>query len=453
MTVTERATTHGYLSASPNTISFPSGLTAGDLLILVWGTDYRRNGGLSGWTIVLDTYPNYANGGLAWKIATSGDVSAGSVSMPMTGLANGSYACIAIQAGTFSTTDPIRLGGQRVSTAANSTLPITPATTVTTASSRIYYFGYRSALQTLTCSVGTQQWTQNGTANAYNAAGSLYAEDITSSVTRAPAWTASPTVAALDGSAFITFEVCVAYAGSGFNAEINQSLQGWWKLDETSGTTANDSSGNNRHMTYGAGAVLAEATVRPGGVRAAKATTGHVASIASATWMDRSAFTATVWAKLAAPTGSNKGFFSRYNSGAAQGAWLIWENTASAPTAEAISSGVITSTGIPIVDSPVVAVTNDVHFIALTYNSSTICLYVDGHLMGQLASSATTAAISQEMTLGAYNNSGTSPALATLQDATFHSAALTDAQIWAIWASRSVAAPTSPTVGYGSLPV
>lgn len=47
--------------------------------------------------------------------------------------------------------------------------------------------------------------------------------------------------------------------GSGGGGAYPLSAAGWWKLDESSGTVATDSSGNGRNGTYGVGAVHAAA--------------------------------------------------------------------------------------------------------------------------------------------------------------------------------------------------
>ena len=85
------------------------------------------------------------------------------------------------------------------------------------------------------------------------------------------------------------------------------SPAGYWKLDETSGTTAADSSGNARDMTYGGTATLANQAGEDGASYATVAGAGSLASVGSnAAWAVNAASGLSVVA-LIRPSGNTLG--------------------------------------------------------------------------------------------------------------------------------------------------
>lgn len=253
---TERASGHGQLTSSSNVIGFPTGTAAGDLLILATGSDFRATAP-TGWTRPLDDSVSFFNGSLLWKIATAADVTAGSVTLALAGAANGTYFITAITGGTFDPFAPTRISSHIIKSTTTATLPQAMDTFTTLALSRSYYLASRSAPgQTFTCDTGTLQWrhTSAVAANGYYNSGALYAEDVTSAASRTPNWSATPTVADVDGASYDQWEVRAVTTGSKnltnyATAVLANSPWGFWQQAETSGTTLADSSGNSRTMT------------------------------------------------------------------------------------------------------------------------------------------------------------------------------------------------------------
>ena len=152
MAVTERGVSSGYhASGTSQVATFPSGVAVGDFLILLMAGGYQPNVP-SGWTTVksgsgaLTVY-----GVIATKIATSGDVTAGSVTYTIANGYRGAWAVIAIAAGSFNTTTPL------VGTWENGTiyLPRTGPALNETAGQRAYYY----------CSARCDSYSGGGTLN------------------------------------------------------------------------------------------------------------------------------------------------------------------------------------------------------------------------------------------------------------------------------------------------
>lgn len=421
---TERSSGHGLLTSSSNVIPFPTGTIAGDLLVLAWGSDFQRSSVPTGWTAMFNDYTSFFNGSLIWKITDAADITAGSVTLAMAGAGNGSYDIRCIQTGTFYTYAPVGVLGHVNKGSGQATLPQSLGTFTPQASSLAYYFASRNANnQTLTSSVGTLSW-QNASAtasNGYYNAGAMYQETISDRSSRTPSYSGSPTVSDGGGAAYIAYEVRAGYSGVDYDTEIAQSLQAWWKLDETSGTQAADSSGNARHATYDATAVLSQSTVRPNGPRAAKATAGPVAQISGASWMNVVPYTAVCWFRSV--NTSDGGLFGRYGSGL-NGGWLLWQRNGNW-SAVARTAGSDNQLGLDTI------VTSTNHMIAVTFDGTRMIGYLDGRPEGSLPTSSQAAPSGTDpIILGGYTFSNS---LATMQDCSFHSAVLTPAQIYDIY--------------------
>ena len=96
--------THGSMSQVDNTVTLPQGVGVGDLLVLAWGSDFRRTKPLPGdWQVMAQDYELYFSGEVAWKIATADDIAVPSVTVTVAGTGGGTWTCSAYQAGTFHT--------------------------------------------------------------------------------------------------------------------------------------------------------------------------------------------------------------------------------------------------------------------------------------------------------------------------------------------------------------
>lgn len=149
-----------------------------------------------------------------------------------------------------------------------------------------------------------------------------------------------------------------------------------WRLDETSGTTAADSSGNGRNGTYTNSPTVGAASLLSDGSGAAMGVainSGQCATIASAAWMNVSTITVEALIKYAAAT-TEDGIVSRWTAAGLD--WTLWRDSAGKISAKlSIASGAtITLTGT------VVAAANTLYHVVLTFDGTTLKLYVNGSL-------------------------------------------------------------------------
>ncbi len=100
---------------------------------------------------------------------------------------------------------------------------------------------------------------------------------------------------------------------------IADSPAAYWKLDETSGTTASDSSGNGNHGTYGSGVTLNQSPLIVSG-KAIVATANSQPAVTGTDIAFSTALGVGLWLKLAAAPGAGRNVFGKY----ANGAWPVW---------------------------------------------------------------------------------------------------------------------------------
>src|SRR5690348_7032901 len=125
-----------------------------------------------------------------------------------------------------------------------------------------------------------------------------------------------------------------------YSAEVlADSPLAYWKLDETSGTSAADSSGNSRTATYGGGGVGGTSLLTSGAGHSLALTesgTTTYATIASASWMNQTSITIEALVKITSSVDGANGdaIVSRY---AGSGfSWLLWRNTAGKLAVQAV---------------------------------------------------------------------------------------------------------------------
>lgn len=88
-----RGITTGTFTSSTVTVTFPSGSQTGDTCVLVFGSGYNISSPPAGWTLVQGGSSFYY-GAFLYKNLTSGDISAGSVSVSMAGSYNGVWTSL-----------------------------------------------------------------------------------------------------------------------------------------------------------------------------------------------------------------------------------------------------------------------------------------------------------------------------------------------------------------------
>lgn len=102
-----RGYTTGYhASSSYQVASLPSGIQAGDLLVIAIGDRYLPSLPV-GWTSKIYGSGTNQSGRVGYKIADGTDVGTGTVTYVCSGTGTGAYATLAFEAGTFDASDPI----------------------------------------------------------------------------------------------------------------------------------------------------------------------------------------------------------------------------------------------------------------------------------------------------------------------------------------------------------
>ena len=151
---------------------------------------------------------------------------------------------------------------------------------------------------------------------------------------------------------------------------------GWWRLGESSGTTAFDSSGNNRHGTYVNGATLGVGGAVPSDTAAAFNGSTQYGSIPYNSAYNASRFTAEAWAMVKGGSGTYRAVASSrdWASGKNYG-WVLYASTSNTWEFWIASGGKWQSVGGP-------TIVNDrwTHLVG-TYDGSTARLYVNGSLV------------------------------------------------------------------------
>lgn len=197
----------------------------------------------------------------------------------------------------------------------------------------------------------------------------------------------------------------------------------FWMLDDASGTTAGDASGNGRTGTYTNGPTLAQASIIPTTTDTCVSFDGSNDSVdvASASWMDVSSI--TVEAVVNLPLSGTRAIVSRDNNTqrdwymVAVGTGLYW--------------GVRNASNTLVEVGPVTLTANTSVHLACTFNAgATAKVYVNGTEASSSAVSGNLRTASAAIRVGAYlNTSGYLNGKA--QGVAIHGAALSAARILA----------------------
>lgn len=226
-----------------------------------------------------------------------------------------------------------------------------------------------------------------------------------------------------------------AGAGGAYPAAVlADAPQVYWRLGEPSGTTAADASGFGRDGTYTNTPVLGTAGLLTGDTDTSmgvNANAGHCASIASASWMNVSAFTIEllIYLTSATDTGQGDALASRYGPAGFQ--WLLWRNTAGKLAIQTKNSG---GTTLNVADPATASLSTRYH-VASTWDGSTLRLYVNGVSVGTPVAMTSIIASTVAMEVGRYSGTnGTTPG-GRLDEFAFYDTALSGAQIAAHYAA------------------
>jgi hypothetical protein len=189
-------------SNSSYTVTWPSGTSAGDLVVIVGGHGYNFNNP-SGWSVIDNQAGSNFNGAAWWKVMDAADITAGSVALTTAGSFDGVISAVTIKSGTYS---GVGTFVSSRSSSGSTSVGLTTDTTPTTSDLMVYFGGTRA---NVACSetLGTSlQVTGAGNASATLNAG-----------TPASSGALSPTFNfAAAGSGYYVIAIrIVAAAGSG----------------------------------------------------------------------------------------------------------------------------------------------------------------------------------------------------------------------------------------------
>ena len=196
-----------------------------------------------------------------------------------------------------------------------------------------------------------------------------------------------------------------------------------WLLDDASGTTAVDTSGNGRDGTY-ANCTLAQTAIASNGANSVSFGTVGTVSIANAAWMGVDDFTMEV---LVYPTDLTaiRGLMTRDTGG---GPRIYFSATAilNLTTYNNSATAYSTSTGAA-------KTANAAYLIALKWDSTahTSTTFINGAQYSQVANSGTAAKPTAQIQLGRRQPDGSGQFLGKMSHAAYYGTALSDARLLA----------------------
>ena len=233
-------------------------------------------------------------------------------------------------------------------------------------------------------------------------------------------------------------------ASSYSTAVTDDSPSLYYRLDESSGTTAADSSGNGITGTYASSGITYGVTGAIGGDSDTSITTA--ASGAAVTASDStlpsgsSARTVELWEKS---TTYNTWLFS-YGTLGTDTFFGVYLSAASQLEFTAYSEN-------PTFNTPYSMVDGNWHQVAVTYASQVVTMFVDGQQIGTASTGALATTLSSAgFQVGQGGNWSNAPFVGSIDEVSIYSGALTAGRINAHWAAGvQESCPTTPTTGYG----
>lgn len=195
-----------------------------------------------------------------------------------------------------------------------------------------------------------------------------------------------------------------------------------WRLGETSGTTAADSSGHGLAGTYTGGYSQGQAGAIVGDANPAVALDGASGRITSAATVGSSAYTMSAWVKVASVGQNNRGIAGRWLNGAGSGALLFLAGG----RFELVQNATY-------VASSVVAQTGNWYHVVATWDGGTAAIYVNGALNATVPITTPPGAGGTNFEIGSYSNA---------QASTFLAGSVDEVAIW----NRALDAATIKTL-------
>lgn len=228
----------------------------------------------------------------------------------------------------------------------------------------------------------------------------------------------------------VSSSAVIAGGGGGYSAAVlADSPLAYWKLDEPSGTSAADSSGNSRTATYTGGPTLNVASLLTDGSGKAITTaadSGQCVSIASAAWMNVNTFTVEALAKFTAyDSGNGDIVLSRYQAGDNYPMEMGRQYGGTAyPWIQVVIGGTRYNVAGPS------ALSNGVTYhMAATYDGTTIRMYVNGTQVNSVAATGTVTWSTSPFEIARSAAASSTTPGATIDEVAFYGTALSGAQI------------------------
>jgi hypothetical protein len=222
---------------------------------------------------------------------------------------------------------------------------------------------------------------------------------------------------------------------------LNDSPVAYWKLDETSGTTATDSSGNSNTGTYQGGYTQSSSGVALNG------SSGYISTTTS--YASPNTFTIEAWFKTASTSGGlimGLGTTQTGSSGS-------YDRHIYMTTAGKLTFGVDAGAGQTTIASTLAFNDNVWHHTVASLSGAGMALYVDGALVAQNTSKTTGQALTGYWRIG-YNNIGSWPNSPTsyflngsFRRVAVYTAALTAKQVYAHYLEGTNPLPSTYRAG------
>lgn len=193
--------------------------------------------------------------------------------------------------------------------------------------------------------------------------------------------------------------------GTGYAGAVLADLPLFYaRLDETSGTTLADSSGNSRDATLvGTHFTRNTGLTSDGGKSLAVFGVDTYASVASASWMSLSSSFAYEVIVKPATSLSNVGIMSRWQNGNSNGDGLIWFNTSGKIEGAWVIGG--STVRAAWATTPTA---NAVYHLVMSYTGAALILYVNGSAVATTPATGSAATLATDLRVGQYGPGTTS---------------------------------------------
>lgn len=227
---------------------------------------------------------------------------------------------------------------------------------------------------------------------------------------------------------------------------LTDSPLGYWRMDDTSGTTLTDSSGNARHMALTGTYTLGEPPLIGIGTAVNFDGSSGYASIAADTWMDLAHMTIEAWVKPDVVSGATDIICGRTNLGSASDAnyQFYLKRNSSAGWGFLLRTG---NNNIDINGAASAAVAGQVVHIVGTYDNVTVRLYVNGVQVASQAAAGGGGGMSdgqlQPFRIGGINNTS-NRFDGTIDEVAWYGTALSAARILEKYDAGPVGEPPPP---------